>query len=41
MTAKQTRQRHPTARPQAKTLDRLIGIVGAGRQMTAVLADEW
>jgi hypothetical protein len=38
--AQQARQRHPSARPQAETVDRLVGIVGAGRKVPAAGADQ-
>jgi hypothetical protein len=40
LTAQQPRQRHPSAAPQAETLDCFVGIDRAGRQMPAVVADQ-
>src|SRR5262249_33655412 len=40
LAAQQSRQRHPSAAPQAEALDRLVAINGAGRQVTAVVADQ-
>jgi hypothetical protein len=40
LAAQQPRQRHPPSVPQAETLDRLIGINRAGRQMPAVVTDQ-
>ena len=40
LAAQQPRQRHPAAGPQAEAIERLIGIVGAGRQMPAAKADQ-
>jgi hypothetical protein len=38
--AAQPRQRHPTAGPQSKSRDRLVGIVRTRRQMAAMHADQ-
>ena len=40
MAAEQPRHRHPSAGPQAKAPDRLLGIGRAGRQVPALEADE-
>src|SRR6185312_5259721 len=40
MAAQQTRQRHPAARPKAETVDRLVGVFGAGRQMPTFKTDK-
>ena len=41
LTAQQARKRHPASRPQTVSIDRFVGIDGAGRQVSAVVADEW
>jgi hypothetical protein len=41
MTTAQSRQRHPSACPQSEPADRLVGIIGTGRQMPAVRTDQW
>jgi hypothetical protein len=38
MAAEQTRQGHPPARPQAKSIKRLIGVLRAGWQMPASIS---
>src|SRR5262249_51038294 len=40
MAAEQPRGRHPASRPQAEAPDRLFGIGRAGRQVSALEADE-
>lgn len=40
MAAQQPRQCHPTAGPQAEAVERLVGVVGACRQMPAMKAYE-
>ena len=40
LAAQKPRQRHPAAGPQAVPLDRLIGIIRAGRQMPAMESDK-
>src|SRR3954447_2857503 len=37
----QPRQRHPGAGPKAVTIERLVGILRAGRQMPAMKTDQW
>ena len=40
MTAAQPRQNHPAAGPEPVAIERLVGIVGAGRQVPALKADQ-
>jgi hypothetical protein len=40
LAAQQPRQRHPAAAPQTESLDCLVGVHRAGRQMAAVVADQ-
>src|SRR5438445_13225431 len=40
MTAGEPRKRHPTSGPQAEPVERLVGIIRAGRQVAAMEADE-
>src|ERR1044072_5240217 len=40
LAAQQPRKRHPAAGPPAVAVERLVGIFGAGRQMTAMKADQ-
>ena len=40
LAAQQPREGHPAARPQAIAVDRLVGVVRAGRQMPAMKTDQ-